>query len=315
MQPITPNKTGLLYFAAETALHAGTGSTIAAIDLPIQRERTTQYPIIQGSGIKGALRSQCRGTSAEIEAAFGPELKAASGTNSGPDFAGSVAFSDARILLFPVRALQGVFAYVTSPLVLARFAREARIAGVMDEEMARQFTITDCPQALAAGKKHVIDNQIVLEEFTFPVNSSDPRARQIAKWLAQHVFQDAPTTAYWRAHLAESLIILPENDFRDFVVNSTEVVTRVALDRGTKTVAGTALWTQEHLPAETVLFCTVTARPLRLSAERVPAAIGGRDAKSVLHWLAKAFGDQPRVQIGGDETTGLGIVALQWHLA
>lgn len=47
---ITATKT--LYLYVETPLHAGVGSGLSSIDLPIQRERTTQYPMIQGSGIR-----------------------------------------------------------------------------------------------------------------------------------------------------------------------------------------------------------------------------------------------------------------------
>jgi CRISPR type III-B/RAMP module RAMP protein Cmr4 len=49
--------TTILYLYTETPLHAGTGSGLSNIDLPIQRERTTQYPMIQGSSIKGKLRA------------------------------------------------------------------------------------------------------------------------------------------------------------------------------------------------------------------------------------------------------------------
>ncbi len=38
--------TSTLYLYTETPLHAGVGSGLSSIDLPIQRERTTQYPMI-----------------------------------------------------------------------------------------------------------------------------------------------------------------------------------------------------------------------------------------------------------------------------
>ncbi len=38
--------TNTLYLYTETPLHAGAGSGLSSIDLPIQRERTTQYPMI-----------------------------------------------------------------------------------------------------------------------------------------------------------------------------------------------------------------------------------------------------------------------------
>jgi len=39
---------------AESQIHAGKGMDVGIVDLPIQRERTTGFPIIQG--IKGSLK-------------------------------------------------------------------------------------------------------------------------------------------------------------------------------------------------------------------------------------------------------------------
>ena len=124
-----------LYLYTETPLHAGTGSGLSSIDLPIQRERATQYPMIQGSGIKGKLRAsfadaldEDREISKEdkekreetINVIFGPP----STNGAGSDHAGALVAGDARLLLFPVRSLNGVFAYTTSYDVLSRFRRE-----------------------------------------------------------------------------------------------------------------------------------------------------------------------------------------------
>lgn len=48
----------ILYIYTETSLHAGSGRGLAAVDLPIQRERVTGYPMVQASGIKGRLRAE-----------------------------------------------------------------------------------------------------------------------------------------------------------------------------------------------------------------------------------------------------------------
>ncbi|HPB82071.1 MAG TPA: RAMP superfamily CRISPR-associated protein, partial [Spirochaetota bacterium] len=45
---------------AVSPLHAGSGSIIGAVDLPIQRERHTGWPHVQASGLKGALRAHVR---------------------------------------------------------------------------------------------------------------------------------------------------------------------------------------------------------------------------------------------------------------
>jgi len=40
------DKGALLYLYAETPVHAGSGTSLGIVDLPIQRERTTGYPIM-----------------------------------------------------------------------------------------------------------------------------------------------------------------------------------------------------------------------------------------------------------------------------
>ncbi len=41
---------------AVTSVHAGSGSEIGLVDLPIQREKHTGFPKIESSSLKGALR-------------------------------------------------------------------------------------------------------------------------------------------------------------------------------------------------------------------------------------------------------------------
>src|ERR1700676_3688005 len=124
-------ETSTLYLYTESPLHAGAGSGLSSIDLPIQRERTTQYPMIQGSGIKGKLRSVAEDmverkagtlTDEKVTIMFGPKT-------TGSDHAGALIAGDARILLFPVRSLSGVFAYTTCYDVLGRFKRDKERSG------------------------------------------------------------------------------------------------------------------------------------------------------------------------------------------
>src|SRR5437764_10809451 len=50
----------LLFLHAQTALHPGSGTALGTVDLPVQRERHTQWPTIPGSALKGILRDACR---------------------------------------------------------------------------------------------------------------------------------------------------------------------------------------------------------------------------------------------------------------
>src|SRR5260221_8906349 len=114
--------TNILYLYTETPLHVGTGSGLSNVDLPIQRERTTQYPMIQGSGIKGKLRATAEDEQLpDLEVIFGSsrDIKetpknAKSGAQTGnstakQDFAASLSIGNALILIFPILSLNGIF--------------------------------------------------------------------------------------------------------------------------------------------------------------------------------------------------------------
>jgi CRISPR-associated protein Cmr4 len=284
--------TSSLFIYTETSLHAGVGSTVSAIDLPIQRERTTQFPIVQGSGIKGALRSQvidADSKTVQVEAVFGAD------TRSEAKFAGAVSVGDARIVLFPVRSLAGVFAYITCPAVLARVGRDVPSFPRLDvNPKTEEAFVPDGSGVTASGK-------VVLEEFSFSAKATAP-AGSIAKWLSENAFPAGEEYAYWRAKVQNSLVILPDDAFRDFVQNSTEIVTRVRLDSAKKTVQEGALWTQEALPSDVLLMSAVIVRNARNGSSGT--------AKEVAKWLTENI--PARIQLGGDETTGQGMVALRW---
>ena len=156
--------TKTLYLYTETPLHAGVGSGLSSIDLPIQRERATQYPMIQGSGIKGKLRASLEEShNSLVDIVFGPP----SSNGTGSDHAGALVTGDARILLFPVRSLNGVFAYTTSYDVLSRFRRDIERAQTTTTINWNLPTVRN-DQVLVTAKSDVhSNNTIVLEEFSF----------------------------------------------------------------------------------------------------------------------------------------------------
>jgi CRISPR-associated protein Cmr4 len=50
-------KSKLFFIIAETPLHPGSGGEVTGlVDLPIQRERHTNFPKIEASGLKGCIK-------------------------------------------------------------------------------------------------------------------------------------------------------------------------------------------------------------------------------------------------------------------
>ncbi len=304
----------------ESALHAGSGSDLGIVDLPIQRERHSHYPKIESSGLKGCireyLRERCTTESdhLDLQLAFG--LEQGSIPNSpqledlhklkeeGSNFAGALGFSDARLLLFPIKSMKGVFAWATCPTVLARFQKDwAMVTNQHDSfEVPEELTIP-LESDLVIGQ-----NQVALEEYTFTVSSAQ-QCTQFAQWLASRVFPVSPAYTFWKNKLERNLIVLPDNDFRDFIDLSTEVITRTRIDQTKGTVAPGALFTEEYLPSETVLYSLVFASGIFNSTIKGSFQKDKpvQEAKAVLDYLTCSLNDRV-IQIGANASLGKGLV-------
>lgn len=295
----------VLFLYAETPVHAGSGRAASgATDLPIQRERVTQYPLIQASGVKGALRAdyrdrnQLKDDDLPVKAIFG---EAGADGSSYAGYAGAVSVGDARLLLLAVRALKGVFAHTTSAHALSLLHRVVELTG-QPFDLPQLSALSDENTAqVAPGSDLLLNNKIVLEDFSFNAQSSE-EVKKIAEWLAQNALPQNDAFAYWRETLPKRLCVLPENAFRDFCLYGTEVQTHVRIEPDKKIVANKALWTAEYLPADSLMYA-----PLFFTDSR--AKNNGKTAAEVVKDFAYLEGSH--LQVGGDETTGQGWMAAR----
>lgn len=279
----------VLGLLAETSIHAGTGQLLGAVDLPIEREAHTGWPCVYGSGVKGALRALAHHRRlADLQVVFGPDVGNAS------DHAGALAVSDARLLLLPVRALDAAYRWVTCPAILERLARDLHRVGAAGSTARAPTVPADTVVVDAATTVDEARAGVFLEELRLAVKQED---------LSGPIEAIGPLIgdATARGHLAERLTLVDDVVFGDLVRSAAIPVTaHVKLDPETKTVDGGALRYQESLPPDTVLYTVLSAFDGRnggesLAAEEVLAAI-----------TATLFSERPYLQIGGNETVGMG---------
>lgn len=315
-----------LFLLCETPLHAGSGSDLGVVDMPIQRERHTGFPKVESSGIKGALR-ECfekkdtitvngrhydkKNNDADLKYAlhhsFGPE--------NGDEHAGSLGFSDARLLLFPVKSMKGVFAWITCPRVIRKFINELSYCG----ENGSVFSKPELPAPSSAPEGCQLyikddDRKIVLEEYTFEIiNKNNPECSELARWLADQIFPGGEEFAYWRDKMKKDLVVLPDDDFADFVTMSTEVITRIKIKQETGTVQKGGLFTEEYLPSESILYSLALASPVFGDEKKGIISVfkqnGQPGDKLVLSYFKENV--PPIFQLGGNATTGKGIVRIK----
>ena len=276
-------KSGILYLFTRTPLHIGAGSSVGAIDMPVQRERHTQIPIIPGSGLKGVLRDLWSDDSENQKILFGSDPKA--------QFLqiGNLLVGEARVLCFPVRSAKGSFAWLTSPLTLQRYVRELKeplkdpLNGL--HEKLQAIKEENCLAGDDVRLSNGSAGNVVLEEYCFKAESL-PKEKF-------HFLRDAmPGDPLW-ATIDKRLVIVSDGIFSHFCANACEVQQRVCINDDTGTVEN--LFNQENVPSETLLY----------------AVIGERKDLDHLQEVKKKLGDVKGIlQIGGDETIGLGFCSV-----
>ena len=283
----------IVYFKTLTSTHMGAGQGLEHIDLPVQREQHTKFPIFYASGIKGAFRQYALEKAYEElknneytlsrlnekvekykEDSNEPEqIRTLAKLFGSQDNKGSISYTDAKILFFPVKSLKGVFAYVTSSFVLKRYEEDTGIK--IDTGLKLKEGSVYCSDNL------VIEGSVILEEFEFKF-----------KDIKDEVIKALKLPKALESEVLKRYCIVDDDTFAYFVENFTEVVTRIKINPETGTVGKGALWTEEYLPSECI-FYSLEFRE--------------KDSDVYEKYLPK---DSSLINLGGNQTIGKGLVKI-----
>jgi CRISPR-associated protein Cmr4 len=192
------------------------------------------------------------------------------------DNAGSLLVSDARLLLLPVRSLSSAYKWVTCPHLIERYARDTLRGGGAP---GAPHCVVAQGNYLGAG-----EGPLFLEERQFGPGGALPGG--LEKLLAPLI-----PHATTRARLAGQIVVLNDDDFAWFARYGLAVQARNVLDPQTK--ASLNLWYEEALPSDSLFYA--------LLAERGDDAIAR---------VRKLFVERAYLQVGGNETVGMGWFAV-----
>ncbi len=284
----------MLYLHALSPVHTGTGQAVDVIDLPVARERTTNWPYIPGSSIKGVLRDLCRrpgvpdGKGSPVWQAFGPD------TANASDGAGQLIFGDGRLLCLPVRSLHGTFAWLSCPLALARYARDHAAAGLPAPATSGADKVADDHIALPAATAAIASgNTVYLEDLDLAVDVV-PNLAPLADAIGRAALADEE----WHSLFAARFGVVSDTTFTFLAETATVVTARIKLDDDTKTVATGALWYEEAIPAESIFSTPLLAM-----------GRNGSDSAALFELLAAPLAGV--AQIGGNASVGRGLMKLR----
>lgn len=289
-------------FYAVSPIHAGSGASTSAVDLPIQRERHTNWPHIQASGVKGAFRAHFRdfvdknNDTQLINLIFGSDEQ--DGWDKKIDnLPGAMSVSDARLLVFPMRSNIAPFVWVTCPSVLKRLKTDLEYISLGDEMTIDKEDIQG-DNAVWIGKGE-LEKPVVLEDAVVNVTEE---------------IEDG----FFKNTLSElKRLLLISDEMFDYAVSCcAEIQTNIKINSKTGTAEDGALRYQEFLPADSVLYSIVhySGRDLGeiKNDEQNPLAAQIKDmnAEMIKNHVEDTVKDF--IQIGGDETLGKGICKLEW---
>lgn len=286
--------TRIFHLHALSALHVGTGQGIGAVDLPIARSRATNLPLVPGSALKGVLRDEAKEkwhvSEDDIQALFGADSQA----DKKNIHASAAAFGDAHLLLLPIRSFAGTVAFATCPFILQRYARDVL------PESPKVPVLKDSASVPENTVLRVSGSQIALEDLDIGSETS-AEAKQWAEHIAAAVYpENTANSEAWREQLCQRFIILPDSTFSFLADTATEIRMRIRIDRETRIVKEGALWSEENLPAESVLYGILAIDKSRHS----------RNAKSADELSALIPAGETQIQIGGKHTVGRGLCRL-----
>lgn len=295
----------VFWLHALTPLHVGAGKGEGYIDLPLMREKLTDFPFVPGSTVKGVFADSW-GAVADVrdpEKAVYDKVKHVAFGRAGDDIAnaGALVFTDARLVCLPVRSLFGTFAWCTSPMVLHRLSRDLNAAGLTGWPAVPATEDGALVPGDVQPASLLVDSagRLYLEDLDLTSKSS-AEAGMWATKLAECLFPDpvAAGQTDWQILFHDRFTIVPDEIFSFLAETGTEVQPHVRIDPDYKRVEKGALWYEESLPAESILCGLVWCDP--------PKAYPG------LRSQVEALLTDRCVQMGGKATTGKGRVQLRF---
>jgi CRISPR-associated protein Cmr4 len=323
-------QTQLLYLFTRTPLHVGAGASVGAIDQPIQRERHTGFPIIPASSLKGTFADAWNDCLKDEEADKDRKVNRVRVTNKGENSeaawlfgsdndkhaaAGSLLFSEARVLAFPIRSAKGSYAWITCPLMLQRAARDGVFGPASTSETpnaVRDFIDSlDEPsdnEARYAGSTLDLSGKIVLEEYCFTQtklnNAPEPLPAGLATALAELV-EDALF-----ATITDRLVILSNGMMSHFVSTTCEIAQHVRINDDSGTADEGGLFNQENVPADTLFYSVLKAMKSRVPGDSFKDDPKTEPGTKALAAFKSKVESHKVFQFGGDASTGLGFCTV-----
>ncbi|HNC87021.1 MAG TPA: type III-B CRISPR module RAMP protein Cmr4, partial [Agitococcus sp.] len=205
-------------------------------------------------------------------------------------YAGAIAVGDANLLILPIRSFAGTVAFATCPFILKQYQRDVLTSikiPVLDKETAN----------VVSESVLILQNtKMALEDLDLNAKATE-NAKEWAEFIAKQLY---PKDEVWQQEFISRFAILPDDIFSFLAETATEIRMRVSIDRTTRKSQEGSLWSEENLPAESVLWGVMGVSKSR--DQNNP-----KTAEELAQLLPNS---ETHLQIGGKHTVGRGLCRL-----
>src|ERR1700682_45142 len=242
----------------ETPLHCGTDSGSGYVDMPIQRERHSGYPMNPASTIKGILKDEIKLSDGDRAYFFGADEITGAGAEKTSGKPGAVSFGDAFVVAFPVRSSTFPFVWITCPLILERTYRALDLPWPKDLKAPAEGEAWSTAEG----------NEVLLEELQVTVKSGG--ASHLAPLV--NLLPAGSAHSYTREIFGKRVYAISDEDFPRVIETATEIITRIRIDEktGTTSQGEGQMFNEELVPRDTLFACVL--RELKHAQSEFPVS-------------------------------------------
>jgi CRISPR-associated protein Cmr4 len=257
----------------------GNAELNSPIDIPIAREIHTKHPFFPASGLKGSLKRSLINSMIDnvvLKTLFGEE-----------DKIGSLSITDAKLMAFPICSIYGVFGWVSCPLVINQFYQR------FDSRRTLNKLESDDQIILMEGSDIKRNGKVILDQIVLIPQDTHEDIESLTRALDPLISDKV--NAFLKTKFIKDIGIISDELFTIITKHNTDIQMRTKIDEHTGVVQSGALWSEEYLPENTLLygFIHLTNNKQKDLFERANTNFNGY------------------FQIGANETIGKGYVLMK----
>lgn len=252
-----------------TPLQAGSGHASIGVDNPIQRDIVTGRPKVESTTLKGCFRRSL-------------EINKANDYFGTLDRGGQLAISDANILLYPVKEAGGFYVYITCPDILQQFNSLVNTMFTINlwsrDTLNRMHHLTPGTCLVGTAQTEIKHEEVEVYVGVHKFHGFHYNGLNVIRSIALDELDQ------------QKIVVLSNEDFHFILQNNSEITYRNRIDDETGTTQDGGLFTEEYLPARSILYFSIAST--HAANERIPVELSGE------------------MQVGGKETLGKGKVNI-----